>query len=120
MSEEKKPTMGPRRLFILLALGAGFFYVISSLDNSETEKAENTEPTINNTELASDNELLNVLEETETPKIIKPGNSTKDSKISSNGEDGKTMGYDPVKERKRKEYDPTKDREKNFVNNAGY
>ena len=119
MSEEKKSTMGPRRLFILLALGAGFFYVISSLDNSENEKVENTEPTISNTELVSDEDLLNVSEEAETPKIIKSGNSTKDSKISYNAEDGKNMDYDP-NDRNNYEYDPSEDRDKNFVNNAGY
>ena len=38
MSEEKQSTMGPRRLFILLALGAGVFYFLSSGDTENEKK----------------------------------------------------------------------------------
>ena len=42
MSEEQKSVMGPRRLFILLALGAVVFYFLSSGDT----KAESVEDTL--------------------------------------------------------------------------
>ena len=40
MSETKKSTMGPRRLFILLALGAGVFYYLSTVEE-KVEEGEN-------------------------------------------------------------------------------
>jgi len=41
MSETKKSTMGPRRLFILLALGAVVFYYLSSGEKEKDEVKEN-------------------------------------------------------------------------------
>ena len=69
MSEEKQSTMGPRRLFILLALGAGVFYFLSSGD-TENEK---TEKIVDNTEEVSDEDLLNSSnesDESDNPKKI--------------------------------------------------
>ena len=66
MSETKKSTMGPRRLFILLALGAVVFYYLSSGEKEKDEVKEN------NSEISQDQNSqdgdLNMLDEiNETP-----------------------------------------------------
>ena len=70
MSEEKQSTMGPRRLFILLALGAGVFYFLSSGD-TENEK---TEKIVDNTEEVSDEDLLNSSNESDESDNPKKSN----------------------------------------------
>ena len=52
MSEAQKSAMGPRRLFILLALGAVVFYFLSS--GGEVEESEEN---ISNTEAVEDLDL---------------------------------------------------------------
>lgn len=100
MSEEKQSTMGPRRLFILLALGAGVFYFLSSGD-TENEK---TEKIVDNTEEVSDEDLLNISNESDeldNPKKIESKTNTKDSKNSyniaevSSETDAKVLDYNP-------------------------
>ena len=100
MSEEKKSTMGPRRLFILLALGAGVFYFLSSGD-TENEKTEKTEKTVDVTEEVSDEDLLNVSNEPDNPKKIETNTNPKDSKNSYSSKedfsetDAKVLDYIP-------------------------
>ena len=45
MSETTQSTMGPKRLFILLALGAVVFYVLSTLNETEDSEDEKIELT---------------------------------------------------------------------------
>ena len=97
MSEEKQSTMGPRRLFILLALGAGVFYFLSSGD-TENEK---TEKIVDNTEEVSDEDLLNSSNESDIPKKIESKKNTKEfnnsysSKEDSSETDAKVLDYIP-------------------------
>jgi len=100
MSEEKQSTMGPRRLFILLALGAGVFYFLSSGD-TENEK---TEKIVDNTEEVSDEDLLNSSNESDewdNPKKIESKTNTKESnnsyssKEDSSETDAKVLDYTP-------------------------
>ena len=100
MSEEKQSTMGPRRLFILLALGAGVFYFLSSGD-TENEK---TEKIVDNTEEVSDEDLLNSSnksDESDNPKKIESKTNTKESnnsyssKEDSSETDAKVLDYNP-------------------------
>ena len=100
MSEEKQSTMGPRRLFILLALGAGVFYFLSSGD-TENEK---TEKIVDNTEEVSDEDLLNSSnesDESDNPKKIesktnaKEYNNSYSSKEDSSETDAKVLDYIP-------------------------
>ena len=69
---KKKIYNGPQKIIYITGIRCWCFYVISSLDNTENEK---TEKIVDNTELASDEDLLNSSNESdESPKIIKPGN----------------------------------------------
>lgn len=73
MSEAQKSAMGPRRLFILLALGAVVFYFLSSggeVEESE-EKISNTEA-VEDLDLGDDSTTLTIEEE-----FTKPANNTK-------------------------------------------
>jgi len=68
MSEAQKSAMGPRRLFILLALGAVVFYFLSSGDEVEgpEENISNTEA-VEDLDLGDDSTTLTFEEETANP-----------------------------------------------------
>ena len=79
MSETQKSVMGPRRLFILLALGAGVFYFLA--DSGEVEESEENTSNIEAVEdldLGDDSITLTVEEE-----ITNSTNNTKNSVTTS-------------------------------------
>jgi len=113
MSEAQKSAMGPRRLFILLALGAVVFYFLSSggetevseEEMSKTEEldgidlAEETDNEGNNTSINSGRDTSDWSEEPEVRDRNYPGTKEED--------DSHALDYDPNKDRPA-EYDPSK------------
>ena len=86
MSEEQKSVMGPRRLFILLALGAVVFYYLSTGEVKESEedvpkieeKAENLDLVDESNAVTVENITNTTNNTTSTVKIPEPQSTTEE------------------------------------------
>jgi len=104
MSETQQSVMGPRRLFILLALGAVVFYVLSTLNETEDSEDEKIELTNSIDEDIQDDTINDI--DTNINSTISLGDET--IKVySSSPQTSVDYEYTP-QSNTRKEYVPTR------------
>ena len=106
MSETQQSVMGPRRLFILLALGAVVFYVLSTLNETEDSEDEKIELTNSVDEDIQDDTINDI--DTNINSIISLGDET--IKVSSSIPQT-SVDY---------EYTPQSNTRKEYVPNRNY
>ena len=99
MSETKKSTMGPRRLFILLALGAVVFYYLSSGEKEKDEVKEiNSEIPQDQSNQDGDLNMLDEINETPANDVEKKNpipQTVKDDDVYTPQSSGSSDGYTP-------------------------
>ena len=110
MSEAQKSVMGPKRLFILLALGAVVFMYLSDkkdVTDSEVDDSKNKEMLDKDIDLNSPTVGVEIYDK---PTGTKTKKTQKKESGGTDYGDGKDLNYDPA-DRNKDEYDPKKGQE---------